>query len=118
MANPVIAETASEEIDKRAQNPDWWPAPGRDNKLTRHSNLKDISTENIGKLKYVWSQSTGALRGHEGQPVVVEHDGKPMMYFSSGCPNMAPVQHRAGTRPHRSGQSGAGVELRQEDRSR
>ncbi len=86
---PAVAETASEEIDARAKNPDWWPAPGRDNKLTRHSNLKDINLDNIGKLKYVWSQSTGALRGHEGQPVVVEHDGKPMMFFSSGCPNMA-----------------------------
>ncbi len=86
---PAVAETASEEIDKRAKNPDWWPAPGRDNKLTRHSNLKDINLDNVAKLKYVWSQSTGALRGHEGQPVVVEHDGKPMMFFSSGCPNMA-----------------------------
>jgi PQQ-dependent dehydrogenase (methanol/ethanol family) len=86
---PAVAETASEEIDARAKNPDWWPAPGRDNKLTRHSNLKDINLDNVGKLKYVWSQSTGALRGHEGQPVVVEHDGKPMMFFSSGCPNMA-----------------------------
>ena len=80
---------ANEEIEKRAKDPNTWPAPGRDNKLTRHSNLKDINLDNIGKLKYVWSQSTGALRGHEGQPVVVEHDGKPMMYFSSGCPNMA-----------------------------
>ena len=86
---PAVAETASAEIDARAKNPDWWPAPGRDNKLTRHSNLKDINLDNVGKLKYAWSQSTGALRGHEGQPVVVEHDGKPMMFFSSGCPNMA-----------------------------
>jgi len=89
MPSLATAETASEEIDARAKNPDWWPAPGRDNKLTRHSNLKDINTDNIKKLQYVWSQSTGALRGHEGQPVVVEHDGKPMMFFSSGCPNMA-----------------------------
>src|SRR5262245_10671159 len=73
-STPTFAESASAEIDARAKNPDWWPAPGRDNKLTRHSNLKDISTENIKKLQYVWSQSTGALRGHEGQPVVVEHD--------------------------------------------
>ena len=38
----------------------------------------------------VWSQSTGALRGHEGQPLVIEDvGGKPMMFFISGCPNMA-----------------------------
>jgi PQQ-dependent dehydrogenase (methanol/ethanol family) len=83
------AQSASAEIDTRAKNENLWPAPGRDNQLTRHSTLKDINTENVKKLSFAWSQSTGALRGHEGQPVVVEHNGKPMMYFSSGCPNMA-----------------------------
>jgi PQQ-dependent dehydrogenase (methanol/ethanol family) len=85
----ALAQSASAEIDKRATNPDLWPAPGRDNKLTRHSTLADINTGNVGKMQMVWEQATGALRGHEGQPVVVEHDGKMMMYFSSGCPNMA-----------------------------
>jgi len=89
LSGPVLAETASEQIDKSAKNPDLWPAPGRDNRLTRHSSLDDINLKNINKLEYAWSQSTGALRGHEGQPVVVIHDGKPMMFFSSGCPNMA-----------------------------
>ena len=90
MPNLAVAETASEEIDKRAKNPDWWPAPGRDNKLTRHSPLKDINTDNVAKLQMAWSQSTGALRGHEGQPLFIEDvGGKPMMFFISGCPNMA-----------------------------
>ncbi|MEQ1647019.1 MAG: PQQ-dependent dehydrogenase, methanol/ethanol family [Hyphomicrobiaceae bacterium] len=80
---------ANQEIEKRAADPNMWPAPARDNKSTRHSPLADINVANAAKLQYAWSQSTGALRGHEGQPVVVEHDGKPMMYFSSGCPNMA-----------------------------
>jgi PQQ-dependent dehydrogenase (methanol/ethanol family) len=88
-SGPVLAETASEQIDKAAKNPDLWPAPGRDNRLTRHSTLDDINLKNINKLEYAWSQSTGALRGHEGQPVVVIHEGKPTMFFSSGCPNMA-----------------------------
>ncbi len=35
-----------------------------------------------------WSQSSGALRGHEGQPLVVEVDGKPMMYLVSAWPNI------------------------------
>ncbi|KAB2942569.1 MAG: PQQ-dependent dehydrogenase, methanol/ethanol family [Hyphomicrobium sp.] len=81
---------ANEEIEKRAQDPNTWPAPGRDNKLTRHSPLKDITTDNVGKLQMIWSQSTGALRGHEGQPLFIEDvGGKPMMFFISGCPNMA-----------------------------
>ena len=88
-ASPTFAQSASDQIEEEAKNPDLWPAPGRDNQLTRHSPLSDINTENVGKLQMAWSQSTGALRGHEGQPVVVIHNGKPMMYFSSGCPNMA-----------------------------
>ncbi len=80
---------ANAEIEERAKNENLWPAPGRDNKLTRHSTLSDINKDNVTKLNHIWSQSMGALRGQEGQPVVVEHNGKPMMYFSSGCPNMA-----------------------------
>lgn len=80
---------ANAEIEERAKNENLWPAPGRDNKLTRHSTLSDINKDNVSKLNHIWSQSMGALRGQEGQPVVVEHNGKPMMYFSSGCPNMA-----------------------------
>jgi len=82
------AGSASDEIETRAKNPNLWPAPGRDNQLTRHSQLRDINKENVGGMQYVWSQSTGALRGHEGQPIVVEIDGKPMMYFSSPWPNI------------------------------
>lgn len=80
---------ANAEIEERSKDHNWWAAPGGNNQLHRHSDLKDINKENVKDMGYVWSQSTGALRGHEGQPVVVEHDGKPMMYFSSGCPNMA-----------------------------
>ncbi len=83
------AALANAEIEKRSQDHNWWSVPGQNNKLHRHSQLKDINTGNVAKLQYAWSQSTGALRGHEGQPVVVEHGGKPMMYFSSGCPEMS-----------------------------
>jgi lanthanide-dependent methanol dehydrogenase len=81
---------ADDEITKLAQDPNQWPSAGRDNALTRHSALKDINTENVTKLQMVWSQSTGALRGHEGQPVVISDvGGKPMMFFVSGCPEMS-----------------------------
>ncbi|MCG8378795.1 MAG: PQQ-binding-like beta-propeller repeat protein, partial [Proteobacteria bacterium] len=82
------AGTASEEIDEAVKNPNLWPAPGRDNKLTRHSKLNQINEANVSRLNLAWSQSTGALRGHEGQPIVVEVGGKPMMYFSSAWPNI------------------------------
>jgi glucose dehydrogenase len=38
---------ANAEVEKRAANPNEWGAPGRDNKLTRHSDLKDINTGNV-----------------------------------------------------------------------
>jgi len=88
---PALAEdSASAEIDQRAKDPNQWPAPGRDNKLTRHSDLKDINTENVKTLEMIWSQSTGALRGAEGQPIVISDvGGKPMLFMVSGCPSMA-----------------------------
>src|SRR5690348_1080933 len=86
-ALPAFAE---DEVAQRANNPNEWAAPGRDNALTRHSPLKDITADNVSKLQMVWSQSTGALRGHEGQPLVIEDvGGKPMMFFVSGCPEMS-----------------------------
>ena len=88
---PVFAaESASAEIEQRAKDPNQWPAPGRDNQLTRHSSLKDITTENVNKLEMIWAQSTGALRGAEGQPIVISDvGGKPMLFMVSGCPSMA-----------------------------
>lgn len=87
LAVPAVAQ---DEVDQHAANANEWGAPGRDNALTRHSPLKDITTENVSKLQMVWSQSSGALRGHEGQPIVIEDvGGKPMMFFVSGCPEMS-----------------------------
>ncbi len=81
---------ANSEVEKRAADPNQWAAPGRDNKQTRFSPLGDINTGNVNKLQMIWSQSTGALRGHEGQPVVIDNvGGKPMMYMVSGCPDMS-----------------------------
>jgi PQQ-dependent dehydrogenase (methanol/ethanol family) len=86
----VAEESASAEIEQRAKDPNQWPAPGRDNQLTRHSDLKDINTGNVNKLEMIWSQSTGALRGAEGQPIVISDvGGKPMLFMVSGCPSMS-----------------------------
>lgn len=86
----AVPSLANSEVEKRAANPNEWGAPGKDNKLTRHSTLNEINKDNVGKLNMIWSQSTGALRGHEGQPVVIEDvGGKPMMFLVSGCPEMS-----------------------------
>jgi lanthanide-dependent methanol dehydrogenase len=79
---------SDEEIIKNSKNPDLWPDMAQNLGLQRHSDLKDINKEKVGNLQLAWSQSTGALRGHVGQPVVVNVDGKPMMFFVSAWPNI------------------------------
>ncbi len=79
---------ANSDIVQREQNPNLWPVTGGDYGLKRHSTLSDINKDNVDKLQMAWSQSSGALRGHEGQPLVVDVDGKPMMYMVSAWPNI------------------------------
>ncbi len=88
LGGSALAMTASEQIAKEAQNPDLWPSAGRDLSLTRHSTLKQINTDNVDHLQMVWAQSSSTLRGHEGQPIVVDVDGTPMMYIVSAWPNI------------------------------
>src|SRR5215510_2901654 len=81
---------SDEEQLARMKDPDQWPAPGRDFALTRHSALADITTKNVGKLRMIWLQGTNALRGDEGQPLVIKDvGGKTMLFMVSGCPSMA-----------------------------
>ncbi len=80
------AYAAGTNWNDRDQN--YWTEPGADNQLTRHSDLKQINTHNVKHLQLAWDQSTGALRGHEGQPLVVDVDGTPIMYIFSAWPNI------------------------------
>ena len=83
LSGQAIAGSDEEQL-ARMKDPDQWPAPGRDFSLTRHSDLKEINTHNVNKLQLDLVPGTGALRGHEGQPLVVKDvDGTPMMYIFS-----------------------------------
>ncbi|HWG54283.1 MAG TPA: hypothetical protein VN677_13400 [Gemmatimonadaceae bacterium] len=59
-----------------------WVSPGKDYADTRYSTLEKITTANVGKLKEVWSYTTGIQDGHEGQPLVV--NGKVIVGDSGG----------------------------------
>lgn len=48
-----------------------WELPGRDYALTRFSPLSTINGTTVTGLKPVWTISTGLLRAHEGNPLVV-----------------------------------------------
>jgi lanthanide-dependent methanol dehydrogenase len=60
-----------------------WTMPGGTASLQRYSTLNQITPQNAANLKVAWSMSTGATRGHEGQPLVVGDT----LYFQSAYPN-------------------------------
>ena len=102
----------------RFKDPNQWGAPAGNLMQHRYSALKDINTDNVKDLQFAWAQSSGALRGHEGQPLVISDvGGKPMMFIIAAGPRC-----RSATSCRRSifrsGSSDAGVELHQDQRPR
>ena len=84
-----IRDRSDTEQFQRFQDPNQWGAPAGNLNQTRYSALKDINTGNAKDLQMIWAQSSGTLRGHEGQPLVIEDvGGKPMMFMESGWPNI------------------------------
>jgi glucose dehydrogenase len=62
-----------------------WLLPGRDYSGSRYSELAQITPANAADLHVAWTFSTGVLRGHEGQPLVVNNT----MYLITPYPNVA-----------------------------
>ena len=84
----ALAASDTEQF-QRFSDPNQWGAPAGNLNLNRYSSLKEINAGNVNTLQMVWSQSSGTLRGHEGQPLVIEDvGGKPMMFLESGWPNI------------------------------
>jgi PQQ-dependent dehydrogenase (methanol/ethanol family) len=79
----VSLARANETLEKMSTDPNQWVMPGANYNVTRFSKLKQINVRNVKDLKVAWTMSTGALRGHEGQPLVIGN----MMYFESAYPN-------------------------------
>jgi PQQ-dependent dehydrogenase (methanol/ethanol family) len=59
--------------------------PAGDYASSRFSSLDQITTANAASLKASWTFSTGVLRGHEGQPLVVNNT----MYLVTPYPNVS-----------------------------
>jgi PQQ-dependent dehydrogenase (methanol/ethanol family) len=68
---------------KLEKDPNQWVSPTGNYANTRYSELDQITNENVGNLQVAWTFSTGVLRGHEGNPLVV--DG--IMYVHTPFPN-------------------------------
>ena len=58
--------------------------PNKNLSATRYSGLTEINTENVKNLRAAWTFSTGVLRGHEGEPIVVGST----MYLATPFPNI------------------------------
>ena len=84
-AAAVISSSAlaDADLDARMADPANWASQAGDNANHRHSELKQISTSNVGKLQVAWTMSTGVLRGHEGSPLVIGDT----MYIHTPFPN-------------------------------
>jgi PQQ-dependent dehydrogenase (methanol/ethanol family) len=62
-----------------------WQAPAGDYSSSRYSDLDQITPENVKGLHAAWTFSTGVLRGHEGQPLVIGST----MYVVTPYPNVS-----------------------------
>jgi len=65
--------------------PGEWQMPAGDYASSRYSTLATITPANAANLHASWTFSTGVLRGHEGQPLVVGNT----MYVITPYPNVA-----------------------------
>jgi PQQ-dependent dehydrogenase (methanol/ethanol family) len=69
----------------RSGPPGEWQMPAGDYANSRYSELAEITAANAANLRAAWTFSTGVLRGHEGQPLVVNNT----MYLVTPYPNVS-----------------------------
>jgi PQQ-dependent dehydrogenase (methanol/ethanol family) len=62
-----------------------WRLPAGDYASSRYSELDQVTPGNAKNLHAAWTFSTGVLRGHEGQPLVVDNT----MYLVTPYPNVS-----------------------------
>ena len=77
------ASVNAQDLQTMSKNANQWVMTGRTYDLQRYSPLDQISTTNVKNLHVAWTMSTGTLRGHEGNPLVVGST----MYVHSSFPN-------------------------------
>ena len=79
----TIGATANDSVSKAVADPSQWAIAGHDYGNTRFSPLKDINSDNVGKLSLVYSFSLASLRSNESSPIVI---GKTLYVSSSWGP--------------------------------
>ena len=66
--NNVLAD----ELLTMQENADNWVMPAGNYNNHRYSKLTQINKDNVANLKMAWAFSTGVLRGHEGNTLVID----------------------------------------------
>ncbi|WP_407168002.1 PQQ-dependent methanol/ethanol family dehydrogenase [Bradyrhizobium sp. ORS 111] len=79
----VGVSRANDSVVKAASDPNGWAIAGHDYGNTRFSPLKQINTENVGKLQLAYSMSLASLRSNESSPIVI---GKTLYVSTSWGP--------------------------------
>jgi lanthanide-dependent methanol dehydrogenase len=79
---PLMAYS-NDELLKLQTDPGQWVMQRKNYAATGYSELNQINAVNVKNLKVAWTFSTGALRGHEGAPLVIGTT----MYVHSAFPN-------------------------------
>ena len=79
----LIAASVAAQGARPAAGGGDWTMTGRTYDLQRYSPLTQITAANVKNLRAAWSFSTGTLRGHEGNPLVINN----VMYIHTSFPN-------------------------------
>src|SRR5579883_2854223 len=85
IAAPAGAQQGgSDDLVQAEKNPKNVVMPTGNYANWRYSALDQINTQTVNKLQVAWTFSTGVLRGHEGQPLVIGD----VMYVHTPFPNI------------------------------
>ncbi len=84
MSLAVAGAAQADELLQMQQNENNWVMPAGNYANQRYSELTQINKDNVKNLNMSWSFSTGVLRGHEGNALVI--DGT--MYVHTPFPNI------------------------------
>jgi PQQ-dependent dehydrogenase (methanol/ethanol family) len=79
----VSAPAMAQDLVQLSKDANQWVMTGRTYDLQRFSPLNQITADNVANLQVAWTMSTGTLRGHEGNPLVVGN----VMYVHTSFPN-------------------------------
>jgi len=73
MMSVAFSSTAvADELLNMQEDAHNWVMPAGNYNNQRYSKLTQINKENVKDLKMAWSFSTGVLRGHEGNSLVID----------------------------------------------